>query len=88
MGLPFNHPWSQTVSRSDGLGYFYSLCAMAKANGVTVFTIAFEAPANAIAEMKTCATSEEEHFFNVSGEGISTAFNSIATKILTLKLIQ
>ena len=86
--LPFNHPWSQTVSRSDGLGYFYSLCTMAKANGVTVFTIAFEAPANAIAEMKTCATSEEEHFFNVSGEGISTAFNSIATKILTLKLIQ
>ncbi len=86
--LPFGHPWSRTVSRSDGLGYFYSLCSKAKAQGVTVFTIAFEAPENAIAEMKTCATSEDDHFFNVSGSGISTAFDDIATKILTLKLIQ
>jgi hypothetical protein len=86
--LPNNIPWSKKVSISDSVGYFYSLCTAAKLKGVTVFTIAFEASSNARTEMKTCATSEDDHFFNVNGAGISTAFDEIATKILKLRLIQ
>ncbi|NIQ96278.1 MAG: hypothetical protein GWN87_20330, partial [Desulfuromonadales bacterium] len=41
----YNHPYVQSLSRRQGLGFFYNLCNLAKQNGVTVFTIAFEAPA-------------------------------------------
>jgi hypothetical protein len=84
--LVYGHPYSQTVPRATGLQYFYGLCDMAKANGVTVFTIAFEAPAAAKVEMKQCA-STLGHFYDVDGLEIEAAFQQIANTISKLKLV-
>jgi len=85
--LPFKHPYSQTVSRSKGLGWFYDLCAMAKTRDVTVFTIAFDAPAGAAAEMKACASSEA-HFYEATVDDISAVFQQIGSTIQKLKLVE
>jgi hypothetical protein len=84
--LVYNHPYSQTVPRGTGLNYFYGLCDMAKARGVTVFTIAFEAPEGAKTEMKRCASSLG-HFYDVEGLEIESAFRQIANAISNLKLV-
>ena len=59
---------------------------MAKANGVTVFTIAFEAPASARQEMMKCASSLG-HFYDVDGLEIEATFQQIANAISQLKLV-
>ncbi len=84
--LVYGHPYSQTVPRGIGLLYFYGLCDMAKQNGVTVFTIAFEAPAAAKLEMQNCA-SPLGHFYDVEGLEIEAAFQQIANTISKLKLV-
>lgn len=85
--LKFGHPWKQTLKRADGLARFYHLCTEAKRLGVTVFTIAFEAPEAAKPEMQTCASSQD-HYFEVTGLEISDAFREIATTIQKLKLVR
>jgi len=84
--LVYGHPYSQTVSRATGLAQFYALCDMAKNNGVTVYTIAFEAPAAARQEMMNCATSAG-HFYDVQGLEIDAAFQQIGDNISKLKLV-
>lgn len=61
------------------------ICGAAKAEGVTVFTIGFEAPAAGNAALLDCATSPA-HFFDVQGLEISEAFRTIARKISELRL--
>jgi Flp pilus assembly protein TadG len=84
--LVYGHPYSQTVPRSTGLAQFYALCDMAKNNGVTIYTIAFEAPAAARQEMMNCATSLG-HFYDVEGLEIDSAFEQIGDNISKLKLV-
>ena len=83
----YKHPHEQSLSRRKGLGFFYNLCDLAKENGVTVFTIAFEAPRAAREEMQNCASSAG-HFFDVDGLEIGEAFNAIASTISRLKLVE
>jgi hypothetical protein len=62
-------------------------CAMARDNGVVVFGIAFEAPANGQTQIFNCSSSPS-HYYNASGLQISTAFRSIASQINALRLIE
>lgn len=62
-------------------------CTQAKANGVLVFGIAFEAPANGQAQISACASSPA-HYFDAQGLEIQTAFRTIATSITQLRLTQ
>ena len=62
-------------------------CALAKANNVVVFGIAFEAPTSGQAQISACASSAA-HYFNAQGLQIQTAFRSIASNISQLKLTQ
>jgi len=64
-----------------------SSCNVAKANGVIVFTIAFEAPSHAETLLRNCATSTS-HYYDVNGADISTAFASIAVTVTKLRLTQ
>lgn len=64
-----------------------AMCDMAQDQGVTVFTIAFEAPANGQTQLSDCASSPS-HYFNASGLQISTAFRAIAAQINRLRLIE
>ena len=59
----------------------------AKAAGVIVFTIAYEAGTTASEQMQTCASSPS-HFFEASQEDIGETFSAIADKINQLRLIQ
>ena len=72
-------------TRSTNVTNFYSVCTQAKDAGITVYTIAFEAPQNAITEMRNCATSPA-FFYKVEGIEISSAFKSIARQINELRL--
>ncbi|MGD9862968.1 MAG: pilus assembly protein TadG-related protein [Pseudodonghicola sp.] len=64
-----------------------AICDAAKARDIIVFTIGFEAPANGLAVLKDCASSDS-HFFDVQGLEISEAFSSIASSIRKLRLTQ
>lgn len=88
-------PWSQVFSSDDGFDAFIALCDAAKLQGVTIYTIAFNAPSAARDQMYECASgdplvegSKEMHFFDVQDEGINDAFDEIAAQILKLRLIQ
>ncbi|ARE40782.1 hypothetical protein RGUI_2641 [Rhodovulum sp. P5] len=72
--------------RADNLANFYATCQAAKDKGVTIFTIAYEAPADAKTEMRTCATSES-HFFDANTSNIASVYSAIAGKINALRLI-
>ncbi len=76
----------ELFSRSEGVNYFYEQCSLAKTNGITVFTIAFEAPADAATEMRNCA-STGAHFYEANQLNISQVFSQIATTIQRLRLI-
>jgi hypothetical protein len=62
-------------------------CTAAKNNGVIIYGIAFEAPANGQTQILNCSTSNA-HYFNANGIAISTAFAAIANNISQLRLTQ
>lgn len=63
------------------------MCDMAQDNGVTVFTIAFQAPANGRDQLFDCASSPS-HYFDAQGLEIRAAFRAIAAQINRLRLIE
>lgn len=66
-------------------GQFYEACDRARENNIIVFTIAFNANATAREEMRNCASSAA-HYYDVQGNGIDSAFQSIAGTISRLRL--
>ncbi|WP_417206566.1 pilus assembly protein TadG-related protein [Antarctobacter sp.] len=74
-------------SQSTNVTNLMKQCDLAKANGVTVFTIAFETDATAAADMRRCASSPS-HSFHVYGDDIDDTFDTIARQINNLRLIQ
>ena len=64
-----------------------SVCEAAKAKGIVVYTIGFEAPSNGVAVLRDCASSDA-HYFDVDGLEIKDAFASIATSSRQLRLTQ
>ena len=64
-----------------------SMCTLVKNQGVTVYGIAFEAPANGQTQIAGCASSPA-HYFNATGLQIKTAFRAIASNISQLRLTQ
>ena len=57
-----------------------AVCDNLKAEGVTVFAVAFEAPQSGVSLMSYCASSDG-HFFNTNGEGLSETFEAIGRQI-------
>jgi len=64
-----------------------NICDVAHAEGIVVFSIAFEAPSRGRDVMRYCASSDA-HYYDVDGIDISDAFASIARTINQLRLIQ
>lgn len=62
------------------------LCSLAKAQGVVIFGIAFEAPPGGVNAIRNCASPNM--FYDVAGLEISRAFRQIRTQITTLRLTQ
>lgn len=74
-------------SQSSNVTNLQKQCLLAKQNGVTVFTIAFETNSAGAADMLACASSAS-HFFHVQGDEIHETFDTIARQINNLRLIQ
>lgn len=64
-----------------------NICNQAKAQGIVVYSIGFEAPSNGRAVLRDCASSDS-HYFDVRGLEIADAFSSIASSIRQLRLTQ
>lgn len=64
-----------------------AICDAAKAEGIIVFTIGFEAPDAGQAVLQNCASSAS-HYFDVDGLEIADAFAAIAASIRQLRLTQ
>lgn len=62
-------------------------CDQAKANGVTIYGIAYEAPENGQRVIRACA-STLSHYFAPVGPELDPVFQSIASNITMLKLTQ
>ncbi len=62
-------------------------CDAARAQGIIVFAIGFEAPQGGQEVMRYCATTAA-HYYDVQGVEISEAFASIARTINQLRLVQ
>ncbi|PWK60910.1 TadE/TadG family type IV pilus assembly protein [Roseicyclus mahoneyensis] len=71
----------------EGDARLRAICDVAHAQGITVFSIAFEAPWRGQQVMRYCASSAA-HYYDVNGIDISNAFASIARTINQLRLIQ
>jgi hypothetical protein len=64
-------------------------CTLAKSEGVSVYGIAFEAPAGGQTQISNCASSpKSNYYFNASGLNISAVFQTIASNISQLRLTQ
>ena len=64
-----------------------AMCNTIKARDIPIFTVAFEAPPGGVVAMQNCASSMN-HFYDVAGTDISTAFRAIAGTINRLRLTQ
>ncbi|MGX9354621.1 pilus assembly protein TadG-related protein [Roseobacteraceae bacterium S113] len=95
--------WDGWISWNDYQDYYYAydtmvgsdsadsrlstICSAARNAGITVYSIAFEAPARGQAAMQSCASSTS-HYFDVNGVEITDAFEAIARTINQLRLTQ
>lgn len=64
-----------------------AICDAAKAQGVVVFAIGFEAPTEGQTVMRSCATSDA-FYYDAQGLSIADAFAGIASAINVLRLTQ
>ena len=87
-------PWNDYVGSEKETGstkntHMRNICTSTKNQGVTVYTIGFEVPANGTAEteLRACATSAL-NYYAASGVSISDAFGSIAANVQNLRLTQ
>lgn len=64
-----------------------AICDASKANGIIIYTIAFQAQDAGKAVLKDCASSDAQ-YFDISGLNIGDAFKAIASSIRKLKLTQ
>lgn len=64
-----------------------NVCDAAKDQGIIVYSVGFEAPANGRRVLKDCASSDS-HYYDAFGLEISDAFTSIASSIRKLRLTQ
>lgn len=79
--------WVQSTSNTTKNTRTRAICDAARARGITVFSVAFEAPSTGQSLLKYCATTSG-HYFDVRGLEIRTAFRSIASHISQLRLTQ
>ncbi|MGL4395333.1 MAG: VWA domain-containing protein, partial [Hyphomicrobium sp.] len=64
------------------------LCANIKASGVEVFTVGFQAPANVLPLLKTCASKPEYAFDAKDGEALKSSFTQISSALKELRVTQ
>ena len=73
---------------TDANNRLQQICDVAKANGITVFSIGVEVTESQAGPMRNCATPGGGHFFKVNNQDLAAAFDTIANQINKLRLTQ
>jgi len=81
--LPSQGSW---LNRNTKDARLQAICDAAKAEGITIYTIGFEAPSAGRTALRNCASSPS-HYFDANGLNLSDAFSAIAREIAKLRLI-
>lgn len=81
------YAYEATVGADPADARLDSICDAAKAQGIVVFAIGFEAPQRGLDAMSNCASSPA-HFFDVEGADLEETFAAIANTITQLRLTQ
>ncbi|UWR08577.1 TadE/TadG family type IV pilus assembly protein [Ruegeria arenilitoris] len=91
LGSTKGNTWYNNAVTSIGSGTkdprARAMCAAARANGIVVFTIAFEAPDQGKALLKDCK-SDDGAYYEATGDEIVDVFASIGSTIRNLRLTQ
>jgi len=80
--------WDYNLGNSAKNTRLSAICAEARANEVTVFTIAYSATPNGNIAMRDCSGNDDSKHFNADTDDISGVFSEIAGVIEKLKLVQ
>ena len=80
-----NSTVSPGYSASQADNWMQSICGAAKAQNITVFTIAMGAGSHGEDEMRQCA-STPQHYFETEGDALIDIFENIAKQITDLRL--
>lgn len=80
----FTSDWASDTAMDATMS---TTCGLAKAQGVIIYGIAFEAPPQGQAAIRDCASSDA-YYYNAQGLQIQSAFASIASNISQLRLTQ
>jgi hypothetical protein len=79
---------SQTVySEGDSAGFYKKVCDYSKKQGIVIFTIAFKVNAAVAKTIAECAT-DASFAYKVDGLDMASAFQSIATSMQKIRLVQ
>ena len=73
-------------SQAQAEAFYKQVCTYTKAEGITVFTIAFKVSAAVAASIATCA-SNPSYAYKVDGLDMASAFQSIATTMQRIRLV-
>lgn len=79
-----NTPWQSGDPESEAQTYtkLNQTCTAMKANGITIYTITFDAPAYIDPYYQSCATSPDHHFFSAPTEAdLEVAFGRVGNEI-------
>ncbi len=63
-----------------------SLCQNIKAQGVTVYTVAFQAPTEVLPVLRNCATTPAHAYDARDASALNTAFSKIASELMELRI--
>lgn len=83
----YGYAYEEKVNPATANARLNSICTASKANGIIIFTVAFEAPENGKTALRSCA-STESHYFDVNGVEIEEVFSAIGRQINQLRLTQ
>ncbi|SFI86527.1 Flp pilus assembly protein TadG [Jannaschia pohangensis] len=87
--VDYFYSWESTHGQSRADNNLSNICARARAQGVVIFTIAFQAPQAGQDAMRDCAgAGNQSKYFDVAGLDIETAFDDILASVTRLRLSQ
>ncbi len=79
-----NGDYGSTASQSTRIAL--DTCAAMKAKGITVYTVGFEAPTDAKATLRNCASDPSKFYDATDGDKLRASFRAIANEINNLRL--
>ncbi len=65
-----------------------AVCNSMKANGILVYTVGFQAPSDALAILRNCASGPLYYFDATDGASLTAAFSKIAADLTELRLVR